>query len=473
MEGLPPYLTPGPALDFRDYSVAQAWDLRDVFSAAVKQAAGKPVFTVAYGSPALYDFSPLLGLKSLDASGAMSYYPYRLPGYAVGFKPFTSFALHGKLFFQELDLRSWSGSMVSDEVYQMWMGGGLTPSQWDAINRKLVGISLANRSGFWYYDMNHYYDAPEIMAEIGKTYDRTQRLSSRPAVQFRPDVCVVESGGAAKYLSSEFSSLNFSHFYQLMALELSGVPYDLHYLSDVLSRPELQRYKVYVFYQTRYLTAAERAGIKQKLQREGHTLVFMHDDGCLTEQGTSVAAQCDLVGMQVQTEEKYGRLTPVTVDHPLTHGVAPSLGLNELLMQIMAQEGQSAVVARTQPFWITDPQATPLARYAEDGRVAAAIKPARGWTSVYLAAPNSLTGDLLNAVARRAGAYVCGPAGQSVAMNGNFLSLHAMRSGEYPLALPPGVKRVTDMDTGKTLPVNGGRCRLQVQAQETYWLQFE
>lgn len=478
-ESGPTYLSPGPTLDYRDFAIAQAWALRDAFSAAVKQAAGKPVFTIAYGNCPQYDFSPMMALKSLDASAAMSYYPYRNAGYALGFKPPSGFPLHGKLFFQEIDTRSWAGSMHGEsEVYQMWIGAGLKPAEWQAINRKLAGISLVGQTGFWYYDMNHFFDAPEIMAEIGKTYAECRRLRSRPPSRFRPQVCVVQSGGEDRFLGSDASALNSSHFYQLMAFEQSGVPYDLQYLEDILMRPELQKYKVYIFYQTRYLTQAQRQAIREKLQRGGKTLVWMHDDGYLSEQGKSVAAQSELVGMKLQTEEKYARQTPLLLEGPLTVGCRPFIGLTEMLMQIMVQEGQSSFSARTQPFWIEDSSATPLARYAEDSRVAAAVKKFSGWwnsgwTSVYLAAPNSLTGDLLNAIARQAGAYVCGSAGQSVAMNGQFLSLHGLQSGDYTINLPPGAKRVTDVDTGKPLPVANGQCRLPVVAQKTYWLEFE
>ncbi len=279
----------------------------------------------------------------------------------------------------------------------------------------------------------------------------------------------MQAGGQGKFLSSDASALNYSHFYQLMALEQSGVPYDLHYLTDVLSTPRLQQYKVYVFYQTRYLTQAQRQLIRQKLQCDGKTLIFMHDDGYLSEQGKSVAAQSEIVGMQVRTEERFARQTPLLVD--AAH--RPFIGLTEVLLQIMVEEGQTSNSARTQPFWIEDRAATPLAKYAEDGRVAAAVKKHQGWTAAYIAAPNSLSGELLNSLAQQAGAYVCGPAGQSVAMSGDFLSLHGLRSEDYVLKLPSGVKRVINAETGRTLRVKDGACRIPVVAQKIYWLRFE
>lgn len=473
LEAAKPYLTRGPDLDYRDFATGQSWLLRDIFAKIAKEAAGKPVLTLAYGNPAVYDFWPLFGLKYLDAASSMSYYPYRDPGYALGYKPYDSFALHGKLCFQELDTRSWVGSVHGDEVYQMWIGAGLTPQTWRAVNRKLAGAGLAGRTGFWYYDMNHFFDAPEIMTEIGKTAALAQRLSRRTAPRFRPEVCVVETSGHDRYLSSDFVSLKSSAFYQLMALEQSGVPYDRHYLPDVLARPELQQYKLYVFWQTRFLTDAERAQIRTKLQRGGKTIVWIQDPGYLGERGKSVAALSDLIGITARTEERYGRLTAVLDPAASLPGVRPVLSLNEMLMMIMTPTGPSSFAAREQPFWIEDDQATALARYAETGQVAAARKKLPGWTSIYLAAPSSLTGDLLNALARQAGAYVCGPAGQSVNLSGEFVSLHGLHSGDYPLRVPPGVKQVLDFDTQKILPLREGVCKLAVRAQETYWLELQ
>lgn len=479
METAPPYVTTSPSLDYRAFATEESWKLRNVFAGIAKQAAGKPVLTIAYGNPAVYDFSPLFGLRDLDAASSMSYYPYRNAGYALGYKPYDSFPLHGKLFFQEIDTRSWAGSVHPDEVYQMWIGAGLNPAAWRAINRKLAGASLADRTGFWYYDMNHFFDAPEIMAEIGQTAQVAARLTERKPRPFRPDACVVELPGEDLYLGGEHSSLKSSMFYQLMAFEQSGVPYDRHYLADVLARPELQRYRLYIFPQARFIPAAQRADLKRLLQRDDKMIVWLHDCGYLSETGKSAPAMSDLIGMTVRTEEKYARLTPLLDPVCPLSAIQPVLGLNEMLMMIMTPTGQSSFTTREQPFWIEaagpersrrDPQATTLARYAETGQSAGAMKMLSDWTSVYLAGGHSLTGDLMHALAQQAGAFTCGPPGQSITMSGDFVSLHGLRSGPYPLRVPPGVKQVLDADTQKPLPIKNGVCTLDVQAQQTYWL---
>lgn len=112
-------------------------------------------------------------------------------------------------------------------------------------------------------------------------------------------------------------------------------------------------------------------------------------------------------------------------------------------------------------------------RYVETGQIAAARKEFKTWTSNYIGAAQSLSDDLLNAIARDAGAYVAGPAGHQINLNGEFASLHALRTGDYTLTLPPGRRRVMDADTGRQLWKDGRSFTFPVQAQPTYWFLFE
>jgi len=255
-----------------------------------------------------------------------------------------------------------------------------------------------------------------------------------------------------------------------MLLETSGVPYDAHFLGDVLERPELQDYRVYVFANTRYLTDAERAGIREKLQRDGRTLVFLADTGYIGPGGLSVEALSDLVGMTVRTDDAYAR-APAFVDvaHAFTEGVLPFHGMSEMLMAMMTQSGQSSFTGRPQRFVVDDPDAQPLAHY-DDGVVAMATRDLGDWRSVYLGVPNSLGAGMLANIAREAGAFVLGGAGHATQVTGSFVSLHARSTGPCTLNLPPGATGVISLETGDEVPVTDGHVTLDVSAQETYWL---
>ncbi len=480
MESAKPYIDRGGESDYRLFMTDSVWDLIDGFAAACKQAAGKPVIAMAYAGATLGPDRPApvaLAKPNVDVYGSMSYYPFRLPGYSPGFRPISMQRLPGKLFFQEMDLRSWVGSQYA-EVYNLWISSGRTPDQWDAIHRKLLGVSLATGSGWWYYDMNRYYNDPILQKQIARTAHFAADYVAQPHPKFRPDVAVVVGDAPMLTIGPKYSPIvnGPAADLQTMQLETSGVPYDLHYLSDVLARPDLQQYKVYVFLHSPYISTQQRRAIQQKLENNGRTLVWVGGSGYVSEQGKSAQAMSDLIGMHIDTTEEYARLTALVdsaADSPLVRNVASYQGMSELYLTILSLQGRSSFCARYQPFWIDDAAATPLAHYAQNGRTAAAVKRMDGWTSIYLAAPNSLGADLLNNIARSAGAFRLADAGQSIVTNGSFASVHGMRSGPLTLQLPPGCHRVRDALTGKVEARNVDHWTFNVIPGQTYWFLFD
>lgn len=473
LESGTPYLPPSLELDYRQFLDEQAWGIKDYFAGIAKAAASKPIVALTYyGSRAA--MKNFLRTKHLDAAGGMSYYPYRLPGFPIGFGTENDFSLHGKMFIQEIDLRSWVGS-IYDEMYQRWIGAGDTPERWHAIERKLVGMSLANDYGYWYYDMGRYYNDPRILERIGKTYQIADAYWQKQPTDFQPDVAVILSEDGEMYHRPTHSSVKSGMAYQRMLLETSGVPYRVHYLDEVLSRPELQDYKVYIFLMDNYIIARDRQRIDEVLKNGGRTLVWLYDAGYITETGGDVDALSELVGMHVQTEERFTRDMTVTTGQSdsLLEGVQPLLGMSDLILAIMNLEGRNAFNARYQPFWINDASVRPLANYVGTGRVAIGYKDYEDWRSIYFATPNSLGNQLLNNIASAAGAYVAGDAGQSLFMNDRFVSVHGLRDGSYTLRLPRGRSRVIDPDTGDVLADDVQTYTFDIQAQWTYWFFLE
>ncbi|MBI2298474.1 MAG: beta-galactosidase [Armatimonadetes bacterium] len=471
-EYYPAHVPVGPLSDYRLYREVSTWRLRDRLAQAAKEAAGKPILTLCYNSPrdkhdGLFTASP-----HMDATGTMSYYPYRPAGYAAGLRLRDGLAARRKLGFQELDLRSWTEPQ-GDEVYQMWIGAGETPETWRAIHRKLVAASLAHGQGWWYYDMNHYFDAPETMQEIATVTRFAEEVSRPGRIRFRPDVAVVTTDDGPLFQGPYFSSVSGGRDFQNMQLETSGVPYDTLMLDDVLTRPELQGYRLYVFTEMPHLTAAQRSALARLLKNRERTLVWLYDPGYVADSGLSSEALSELVGMTVRTDPAFTRGNcMVEGDHPFARGVPPCQSAGEMLLSMMALDGLNSFTARYQRFWVDDPAATPLAHWHEDGRVAMAVRKLPGFTSVYLAAPMALDARMLNNVARSAGAFVAGEPGPAIHLNERFASLHATRNQGYQLRLPKGVTRATDVDAGP-LAVDGGTVALGLAAGTTRWLRLD
>lgn len=83
---------------------------------------------------------------------------------------------------------------------------------------------------------------------------------------------------------------------------------------------------------------------------------------------------------------------------------------------------------------VVDPKATVLANYADRPAPAFAIRDHGAWKSVFIASP-FLTRNMLNVIARHAGAWCVTRPGTVVAVGENFLMLHPLKSGEISVRL--------------------------------------
>ena len=502
-ETYPVIMTAGLVPDFRQFCEAAAFDLRECFGQALKAEAGKDIFVSAYGMPMENQHACFLEMagktgKANDFIASMSYYPYRQPGFASGYHPEQSFGYHNTGFIQELDLRSFASDMAwYDELSLMWCSSQPDINQWRAMHRKLVGISLAQNQSFWYYDMDKQFVDPAVLAEIGAVKRIADELIDRSGVEFRPDVCLVRFGDESRYYGSSVdSAVGATVQWQYMLLETSGVPYDIHYLADIIAEPSLQRYKIYIFHNHTFLSKTERAWIDKNLKKDQRALVWLYDSGYGTEGNLSGEALSDLVEMSVCAEEGYTRSVAVITGNDRlvggtkgTVGVPPFQGMAEALCAIFTTQGPSSLraghqahfgyrvvpgVSRYQRFWVKGGYDSVLARYIEDGKPAMTVKRFVDWTSIYIAAPNALAGEMLNNIAQETGAYCCGPAGMGeLRMSGRFVSYHALVSGEYPFTLPVGATKVLNPETGDVLVEGSRSYTIVARAQETHWLFIE
>lgn len=467
-----PILGQGLVIEYLEFKEANSYEYRDYFAKLAKEASDKSVITLAYGKNSKY----LMDTEYLDGLGDMPYYPYRKPGYANGWKYGTPIQKKNKLLLQELDTRSWVGAQY-DEVRQDWMGAGDTPDRWKNINKQLVGASLAQGIGYWYFDMSQYFNDKKIHQKIKKSYNVVEKTYDK-ADDFKPDVVVVSTGtgyhiGSGSY--NDYNAVDNTLRLDQMMLESSGVPYDIHYLDDILGNDELRDYKVYIFPHESYISTEDREKVNQLLKKDGNVIVWQYGTGYVSDNGKSADNISDLVEIDVETKSEYARLTPQMENdaHPITEGVLPFQGMSEMFMNIFTFEGSSPFYSRYQPFWITDDEATTLATYDENGNSAMALKEFDDWTSIYLAAPNSLGNDLLYNIAKEAGAYTIGEPGQSIHMNGNFVSLHGMKNGTYTLQLPEGKDRIIDPETGEIIADGVEEYTFDVKAQTTYWFELD
>ncbi len=498
-EAYAPILTRGPVTDYRQYAEAIAFDLRETFARAVREEAGKDIFISAYGMPMENQHGNFLKTsgkkgRANNAIASMSYYAYRQPGFASGYHPEQSFGFHNSAFIQELDIRY---KQESNELNSMWVGSQPTFNDWKNLHRKLVGISLAQDQTYWYYELHKQFLHPELLEEIGTVKKIADTLANKKAVPFRPDVCLVRFDAESRYYGSSVdNAVGATNYWEYMLLETSGVPFDVHYLFDIIAEPSLQNYKVYVFHNNSYLTEKQKQWINANLKKNNKTIVWLYDNGYVTDNGLSINSISALTGFKVKTDTNYTRtVVEVSGNDKLVGGkpgfytVPTFQGMAEALCAIFNSKGKAYSfepshsrhgytaapgVSRYQKFWIDGGYDAALAKYKEDGKVAIAVKRFPAWTSVYVAAPNALAGELFNNIAKEANAYRTGPpALGELRLSGRFVSYHAIKTGNYEFTLPKGATKIIDTETGKVLAQNVSTYTIDGKAQTTYWYFIE
>lgn len=470
-----PYSVDRQRNDYLFFRRGDVWVLADAYAHAAKAALGKPSFATVYR----HQEEEFFQTKHLDINGNdFAFYAYRRPGWAPNWLCPRS-VQHHKMIFVDMDLRTWAGPQIVDEEYEQLIGAALTPAAWVATHRKLVGMALVRQGGYWYWDMLAYFQDPFIIENIAKINLQVQKIVALPPRQFQPNVAVIISGDTDHrdnfpVYYSVYHNVAKVNDEQGMMLLTAGVPYDIYYLNDFLQLKEATRYKVCVFLHDLYITQEQRRQL-EKFKGGGRTLVWVYDTGYISEKGKDADAMAELLGMNIKTEETFARLTPLltATESPLTKNALPFQGMSELTYCNFRLHGADSGYAPAQPFWIEDAAATPLATYRENGRIAMAVKKYPKWTSIYLAAPNSLGNDLFHNIAQDAGAFVAGPPGQLVEMNGNFISIHGLRTENYEFNLPAGARRLIDVDRDRVIAEDKKSVTLKIECQKTTWYTLE
>ena len=457
--------------DYNDLKMHLMYNFRDKLAQAVKDNIGKKAICTTYGIPSGDNFADY---KSMDAQCFQPGYPSRKPGVPTVNFPRTLFHRPDKAFIAEFDSRGLPDA-GADRFYHDGVGWQSDMKMWGNAHKKLIGQIITKGYIYWYYDMNQYYNTPDFRAEIKETETILKKLYSKPKTQFKPDVCVVMSSREQEFCNTWTlltEHINYNPQYQ--EFELSGVPMDKVYISELEKYPDLCNYKVLIFFQNTYLTEKDKTFINQVLKKNGRTIIWIYNPGYITDNAvpdkqTADKKFSDLIGMNIAYDGTLSNLTPYYLQNATYMNGTPgsfcgSRWLSTILTSIPGWE----------TFRITDDTVEVIAKYKEDNTIAGGIKKYKDWTSVYLAAPQSLHGSIINNIAKDKGCYVAAGYGQQIDIDGDFASVHGIIAQDnYTINLPKGKSRIYDAITGRLLADNIKTYSFPVKAWETYWFTFE
>lgn len=447
-------------------------EVMEDFAHTFKQAIGKPVIAIrwcmaAFGGSygAAYDITPFANSPSIDAIAPQVDYRRRGPALAIGARhPTASYALHGKLMIGEFDLRTYGAvSGEETELRVAGLGQARNDAMWRTIYRKCAGQQLAQRMGWWFYDMaGGWFEPPAIAADIGDSMKTVRRLAAGSANGPSPASAALvldEEGVFSRNLVSHYYNLDLDLLVgaQMQILASSGVPYDIYLAEDLLENPALaKRYRTLVFADMFAIGPRHRA-LLAALAGDNRTLVFLS--------GTGAAGGVEATGFEIVRREA-----------PQEHRIVAEKEGTEVMPSLCDIEAQRRFLGEAPPtYWrpwrfsiVERPGVRTLARYETDGAPAVAETGGGDFRRVYVCEPGGLSPRYFNRLVRESGGYVPVPYGLQVDMNADFLSVHCVIPGRYDFILPR-VCRVVNLKTGREVAAVDGVLPLDMTAGETRW----
>ncbi len=367
-----------PAIDYTFYTSDLVAETIGTFARVVKQATrGNKLVGVFYGyvlqlmDQRMQNAGHLALQKvwtnpDIDFITSPSSYYSRRPGSGYGhFMSLTdSVKLHGKLWINENDYRTWltgvpRGKWGKTDTYEATL---------KQERRELASV-LGQGCGQWWFDMGGgWFDDSRMMTRIARhrtIADRTLRLPRGNVAE----IAVIVDDKSLNYLRPG-NPLNKPLLLDILPrLARVGAPLSYYALSDL---PEVPEHKMYVFLNPIAPDAEDRQAI-DALKANGHVLVFLWAAGVFRDGKLDPKGMTDLVGIRIAMRE----------DRAPVHGTFVG---SDKLAGGLRQPTTQTKLSIAPSFLVDDSEAIPLAK-DEDGRTLVAVRRRPSWTSVYAAGP--------------------------------------------------------------------------------------
>ncbi len=468
--------------DFQEFIHHASVGIQEDIARHVKVCFGKDIIAVKYCLSVFaglkageFDFTRFVNSDAIDVFAAQSCYKRRPPGIPIPEKRVTaSLHEHGKLFISELDFEAFhrGPTFCRNEVLAMQWGYLPDYPTWESANRKAVGQMLAQRQGFWYYDMGgDYFDDDRQLADIRDVMAVTRRRFSEAPTDWRPSAAFVvdEKGMMFRNISrSSYGTIvdeRDSMAEQLALLEMAAVPFDCYLMDDFLRKPELAERYATVMLAGAYELDKARCDLVGRLCLMGRTVVL--------GSGAGIAGGSSELGFETDV---------IPRQKAPGHEILPAGGYSDeevkgffeteaMRVGLGARPGSPKYAVRRPHRVSVRPSGDMeiVGRYAADGAAAIASKRVGKGRLVYVCDQMGLTPYLFNRIVREAGGYCCGEPGRvQINMNGDFVSVHCLRAGSYDLRLPFAAK-VVNLKTGREEQVHDDVLRLDMTAGQTCW----
>ena len=284
------------------------------FSREAKRLFGKPIIAVRWSMRPLggkndsaYDIDSFIRSDSVDVIVPQPTYAQRQPALGQGVRlPCQTLHRHGKMMWYEFDLRTyaalerWAQSVVDAKG----LGTAEDLAMWQTVFRKHAGIMLAQRMGWWLYDMAGGWCYPdEIARDCGEVFAFCREMLKVKPDPWHPEAAlVVDEMAMASYNTPDgpkVEKVGNLLMGEWPRVAISGAPYDFYLAEDVYDDPSvMKRYKAVALCAFLHPTARQTAfmekltafGVKTfVVEPTGYSPEFFH--GFVKDAGGYVAVK--------------------------------------------------------------------------------------------------------------------------------------------------------------------------------------
>ena len=415
-------------------------------------------FDACFGWPLAYsetmagsghmNVADLLDAPGFD--GLITPHDYQARGIGGVYEPegaVDSMILRGKLFFSEMDTRSYTGKDIN------------FPARDD---REFAAITWRNLATSWTRGFNSYYMdvyedwfASEGIHSIIQRQTEVMKESIEWPHETMPgiamildDTAVLETNGAGNFFNEAIM------WEQKMGMARSGVPYRI-YLLDDLKLSNFPRHRAFYFPNLFRVDAKRLALLKEKVFRDGNVVLWGPGSGISDGGKTGGESASKLTGFTFDyLPVNYQRRTLITnFEHPITRGLRADTIIGGPLSYgplLFPKDGVSLGEAWT-----------------KGGRLESglAVKEMDGWHSVFTTTV-PLPADLWRGLARFAGAHVYSETNDVLMADKSVVALHSIQSGRKRIALP-GRFTVHDVISGEEISRDANEIVFDLKAPET------
>ena len=423
-------------MDFRRYMTEQTNLHIKTLTSAIKDASQGKKFAVVYSG---YDFGISAGklfksgvcgnwevmqMPSVDMITTPISYGSPRRGGNTGLRVNamdSSAKMAGKILWQEDDPRTHlclnnDGSRTKD------LAETLT-----CMNRSVCQAITRGGACWWLLFDNSWFHQNEIIVQLKKNAELV-RSSLKQDTRSTAQAAFIFDEQSQFYLADTGSGFLIQH--TRIAHEnavKSGAMFDYYYQRDFL-KPEMPKYKLYIFISSYAADDAIRQKIHAKLAKDCATAVWCYAPGFFDGQTASVENMRKLTGFTFTMVRSKDQLTTPSSNVP---------GFGELPSQTVTADPQ---------FYVKDPSLV-----TTDNGGVFAVKQMDGWQSIFSLFP--LTRQHIRALCKNAGVHVYLDSDDELFANQSYVMLHTHTAGDKTIHLP-GKYKVTELYSGREIGKN-------------------